>query len=266
MPTMKKKAPLEFRIGWSGRAHDYTQAEIDAVVEAMKTADPQTQGRFLARFEADFAAFVGAPHAFGVTNCTHALELAADLCRVGEGDEVVLPGHTYCASAIPFARTGARIRWADLDPATFLPSLADIKKVTTAKTKVIVVVHLYGLLNPEIEAIAAFARDRKIKLVEDCAQAFGARRGGRHAGTFGDFGCYSFHAQKNITTMGEGGVLVVADPALAKLTPGLRHNGHKPFVGPRRSIQLNWVTSDAVVRRERLRHGFSAWLKRLRVA
>jgi perosamine synthetase len=231
MPTAsKKKALPKFRIDWSGRAHDYSESEIAAVVQAMKTADPQTQGRYLKQFEADFAKFVGAHHAFGVTNCTHALELAADLCRLEKGDEVVLPGHTYCASAIPFARTGAKIRWADLAPETLLPSLADIERVTTAKTKVIVVVHLYGLLNPEIDAIASFARRKQIVLVEDCAQAFGARRNCQHAGTFGDFGCYSFHAQKNITTMGEGGVLTVADPELAKLVPGLRHNGHKPFV------------------------------------
>ena len=229
MPTAAKKAPLKFRISWSGRAHDYSESEIAAVVEAMKTADPQTQGRFLAKFEADFAAFTGAKSAFGMTNCTHALELAADLCRLGKGAEVVLPGHTYCASAIPFGRTGAAIRWADIDPATFLVSLKTVEKAVSAKTKVIVIVHLYGLLNPEIEKIAAFAKRKGIFLVEDCAQSFGAKRGGRHAGTFGDFGCYSFHAQKNMTTMGEGGVLVAADPAHAKLVPGLRHNGHKPF-------------------------------------
>lgn len=217
------------KIDWSGRAHDYTQAEIAAVVGAMKTADPQTQGRHLKQFEADFSAFVGQPHAFGVTNCTHALELAVDLTRLKPGDEVVLPGHTYCASAIPFGRSGATIRWADIDPDSFVISLKSIESLTTPKTKVIVIVHLYGLLNPQIAEIAAFARRKGIALVEDCAQSFGARRGGKHAGTFGDFGCYSFHAQKNITTLGEGGVLLIGDPSQAALVPGLRHNGHKPF-------------------------------------
>lgn len=229
MTTASQNVAPKYRIDWSGRAHDYTESEVAAVVDAMRRADPQTQGRHLRQFEADFAAFVGRPHAFGVTNCTHALELAADLCRLGPGDEVVLPGHTYCASAIPFGRTGARLRWADVAPDTFLPSLAAVEAVTTPRTKVIVLVHLYGLINPDVERIAAFARAKGIRLVEDCAQSFGARRAGRASGTAGDFACYSFHGQKNITTMGEGGALTVADPALAKLVPGLRHNGHKPF-------------------------------------
>lgn len=228
--TTANKTPVQFRIGWSGRAHDYTESEIAAVVEAMKTADPQTQGRFLAKFEKNFAAFTGARHAFGVTNCTHALELVADLTRIGKGDEVIVPGHTYCASVIPFARTGATLLWADLNPETFLISLETIKALITPRTKVILIVHLYGLLNPDVEAISDFAKSRGIILVEDCAQSFGATRNGRHSGTFGDFGCYSFHAQKNITTMGEGGALVVADAKNAALVPGLRHNGHKPFV------------------------------------
>jgi perosamine synthetase len=219
---------MGFKIDWSGRAVDYTEEEISKVVEVMKNADPQTQGPYLKKFEADFGEFVGASHCFGVTNCTNALELIADLTGLKEGDEVIIPGHTYCASAIPFGRTGATIKWADIDPETFLISLDSIKKLTCEKTKVIVVVHLYGQLC-EIEEISAYAKSQGIYLIEDCAQSLGAVKKGQNGGTFGDFGAYSFHAQKNITTLGEGGMLVVKDPVLARLVPGLRHNGHRSF-------------------------------------
>ena len=220
------------RINWSGRGHDYTDEDIAVVAEVMRQADPLTQGRYLKAFEQDFAGFIGGRRAcFGMTNCAHTLEMAAILARLGRGDEVIVPAHTYCASAIPFARTGAALRWADIDADTFLVSAKTIAKLITPRTKAIVVVHLYGMLIPDIEAIAGLARDRGIVLVEDCAQSLGATLHGCAGGTFGDFGCYSFHAQKNITTLGEGGMLAVRDPDAAKLVPGLRHNGHVPFAG-----------------------------------
>lgn len=219
---------MNFKINWSGRSIDYSQEEINAVIEVMKYADPQTQGKYLKQFEADFSSFISSPNAFGVTNCTHALELIADLITLKKGDEVIIPGHTYCATAIPFARTGAVIKWADIDNETFLVSLDSIRNLTTEKTKAIVVVHLYGLMC-DIEAIAKFAKSKNISLIEDCAQSLGAFKNGKSCGTFGDFAAFSFHAQKNITTMGEGGMLIVRDNNLSRLVPGLRHNGHKPF-------------------------------------
>jgi len=221
---------MNMRINWSGRGHDYSEEDIAAVVDVMRNGDPLTQGPYLKGFEADFSAQVaGGQACFGMTNCAHTLEMAAILSGVGPGDEVIMPGHTYCASAIPFARTGAMLRWADIDADTFLVSANTIEPLITDKTKAIVVVHLYGMIIPDIEAIAALARERGLILVEDCAQSLGATLSGKSGGTFGDFGCYSFHGQKNITTLGEGGMLTVADPETAKLVPGLRHNGHRPF-------------------------------------
>jgi len=218
------------RINWSGRGHDYTEEDIAVVAEVMLTADPLTQGRYLKAFERDFGAFIGGGRAcFGMTNCAHTLEMAAILSRLVPGDEVIIPGHTYCASAIPFARTGATIRWADIDPDTFLVSAVTIGKLISPRTKAIVVVHLYGMIVPDIEAIVKLARDHNIILIEDCAQSLGATRNGHSGGTFGDLGCFSFHAQKNITTLGEGGMLAVRDREVARLVPGLRHNGHAPF-------------------------------------
>lgn len=219
---------MKFKIGWSGKAIEYTDEEVNTVVNVMKHADPQTQGKHLAQFESDFSEFIGQKNCFGLTNCTHALELAADLAGIKSGDEVIIPAHTYCASAIPFGRTGAKLRWADMDPDTFLVSLDSIKELTTPQTRVIVVVHLYGMMC-DVPAIAEYAKTRGIILIEDVAQAIGAKMNGQSAGTFGDFGAFSFHGQKNVTMFGEGGALTLKDSNLAKLVPGLRHNGHKPF-------------------------------------
>jgi dTDP-4-amino-4,6-dideoxygalactose transaminase len=222
----------DIKIPWSGRGTTYTEDEIAAVVEAMRTADPQTQGRFQAEFERRFAEYVDSPHAFAVTSCTAALELAALLCRLEPGDEVVLPAHTFAASAIPFARTGARLVWADIDPDTRVVTAETLARCITPRTKVVVVVHLYGLVC-DMDPIMELAREHGLLVVEDAAQAVGARYKGKPAGSIGDFGCFSFHTHKNMTTLGEGGVLTVADPARAKLVPGLRHNGMRAFEGER---------------------------------
>ena len=215
-------------VPWSGRGDQYTQDEIDYIVEAIQNADPLTQGKYQQEFENTFKSQMGVQHAFAMTNCTAALTLAAVLTQVGKGDEVIIPAHTFAASAIPFAKTGAKIIWADIDPDTWTISPASVKKLITTKTKVIVPVHLYGLM-ADMQAIMELAKQHNIYVVEDAGQAPGASCNGKKAGSIGDFGCFSFHTHKNITTLGEGGMLTVKDPELARLVPGLRHNGMRPY-------------------------------------
>lgn len=221
---------MEIKIDWPQRGHGYSDKEIAIVAEVMRaTGQPLTNGPHVRRFELDFAEYVGANQAFALMSCAHALDITAMLLNLSHGDEVIIPAHTYCASALAFARRGAVIRWADIDPKSLTIAPESLRNLVTSKTKAIVVVHLYGLLSPHIEEIATFAKERGIPLIEDCAQALGAKLIDRHCGTFGDFGCYSFHAQKNLSTLGEGGMLVVANPALAEKVSGLRLNGHAPF-------------------------------------
>ena len=113
------------------------------------------------------------------------------------GDEVIIPGHTYCATAIPFGRQGATIKWADIDPDTFEVSAESVRSLISEKTKAIIVVHLYGLMC-DVETIADIAKENDIMLVEDCAQALGASYKGQKCGNFGDISLYSFQSQKNI--------------------------------------------------------------------
>jgi len=218
----------KFRIDWSGRAFNYSNSEIEAVVKAMREADPLTQGKYLKQFEDAFARHNTTPNSFAVANCTNALDLAAILSGLKKGDEVIIPAHTFCATAIPFARTGAAIRWADIDPQTMVISAESISRIITKKTKVIVVVHLYGLM-ADMDKIMGIAKKHNCLVVEDSAQAIGAEYKGRKAGSIGDFGAFSFHCQKNLTTLGEGGMLTVKSGDLAQKVPGLRHNGVRPF-------------------------------------
>ncbi len=221
---------MNIRIDWPPRGHGYTEEEIDAVARVMRaTGEALTQGACVQEFEEAFSDYLGVDNAFTTMSCAHALDIAGMLADVQPGNEVIIPAHTYCASAISFARRGAIIKWADICPDSLTITLDSIRELTTDKTKAIVAVHLYGLLCPEITGISSYAAERDIVLIEDCAQALGAMGHGKHAGTFGDIGCYSFHSQKNLTTLGEGGMIVIRDPVLAEKVPGLRMNGHVQF-------------------------------------
>ncbi|MES2294521.1 MAG: DegT/DnrJ/EryC1/StrS family aminotransferase [Pseudomonadota bacterium] len=226
-----------FQVDWSGKGLQYTDEEIALVGEVMRSADPLTQGRYQAEFERTFSNYVGSRHAFAVSSATAALELSALLCRLGPGDEVIIPAHTFAASAISFARTGAKIVWADIDRDTRVVTAATIEPCITSRTRCVVVVHLYGLVC-DMDPILALADQYNFKVVEDAAQAVGSRYKGRQAGSIGDFGCFSFHTHKNISTLGEGGMLTVKSDADAALTPGLRHNGMRGFPEER---QHYWI-------------------------
>ena len=223
---------MELKVDFSARAITYTQEEVNKVVEVMTKASTLTQGEYLAKFESKAKKYFDVNNVFAVANGTNALELSAILSNLKEGDEVIIPSHTFCASAIPFARTGAKIVWADIDPDTRLIDPEDIKRKITDKTKALVIVHLYGM-SCDMDAIMNIVNEHNLVLTEDCAQSLGAEYKGRKTGTFGDFAIFSLHTQKNITTLGEGGLLIVKDDNIAKNIPGLRHNGLRGFTGER---------------------------------
>ena len=219
---------MEFKIKFSGKGHDYTREEIDTVVYTMKTAEPYTQGAYQKAFEQKFCDHIGADYAFAVCNATAALEMAAQLCQFQPGDEIIIPAHTFTSSAYPFAKKGAKIVWADIDLQTRVVTADTLAKKITPKTKVIVVVHLYGYV-ADMSAIVNLATQHNILLIEDAAQSMWTSVDGKKSGTFGDIGIFSLHSHKNITTLGEGGIIVVKDPKMAAIIPMLRHNGHCLF-------------------------------------
>ncbi len=225
---------MERKIPFSGRSIDYTEEEISCVVNAMRTAEPLTQGRFMREFEEKFADYQGVPRGTCFTTCNGcaALEMSAQLCRFTPGDEFVIPSHTFTASCYPFIKKGGTPVWADIDLATRVVTRESIERVLTPKTKAVVVVHLYGYV-ADMPAIVDLCRERKLLLIEDTAQAIGSELDGKKAGSFGDISIFSFHSHKNLTTLGEGGMIFVRDPKQAALIPMIRHNGHCAYTFPR---------------------------------
>ncbi|MDD2914609.1 MAG: DegT/DnrJ/EryC1/StrS family aminotransferase [Gallionella sp.] len=223
---------MQFKIPFSGRAHAYTPDELATIIEAASNAVTLTQGRYRDIFETAFKAYAGAEHAFAICNAASALELSAQLCCFKPGDEVIIPSHTFTASAYPFIKKGATPVWADIDPVKRVVTAESIRACLTERSRAIVVVHLYGY-GADMHEIMQLAREKNLIVIEDAAQSLGVFIDGKMAGTFGDFGAFSFHSHKNITTLGEGGMLVVKDPQAAAIVPMIRHNAHCAFTGQR---------------------------------
>lgn len=219
---------MNFKIPFSGRAHSYTNDEVKIVVDTMQTAKTLTQGFHKEKFQNKFSEYSGAKYSFAVNNATSALEISAQLCQFNSGDEVIIPAHTYTATAYPFLKKGAKIVWSDIDLKSRVITSQTIEQCITKNTKAIVVVHLYGFC-ADMVSIMELAEKHDLLVVEDCAQALGTRFNNQMAGTFGDFGVFSFHSHKNISTLGEGGMLVVKDKKIAKIIPMIHHNGHCDF-------------------------------------
>ena len=188
-------------------------------------------------FEKDFTRFTGCADSVALSSCSSALELTAILSGLDPGDEVIMPAHTFVATAVPFARTGATVRWADIDRDTREISAESIASLICERTKVLVVVHLYGL-PADMDAIMAIAEEHNLVVVEDCAQAPGAVYKGRRVGSIGHFGCFSFQTHKNMPTLGEGGMLTVRDRRHGRQARRLRWMGIWAFEGQR---EKDWV-------------------------
>jgi len=219
---------MKQKILWSGKSHNYNSSEIKYIVKAIKNADPLSQGKYLNLFEEKLKKYLNSKNIFVTSSAASAMEIIAQLLKLKKNDEVIIPAHTYCASAIPFARNGAKIVWCDINLNTRTLDFNDVKKKITKKTKAIVAVHLYGYA-VDLFPLKKIIGKRRISLIEDCAQAFGAELNKKKAGTFGDYSCFSFHAQKNMTTLGEGGALYVKNKNHAAKVFSLRLNGHAPF-------------------------------------
>jgi len=196
------------------------------------------QGPRVAEFERRFAEFVGAPYAVATTSCTTALHLSLAALRAGPGDEVIVPAFTWIATANAVAYTGATPVLCDIDLETYNVDPEALGAALTPRTAGVVPVHLFGRL-AESETLAR----EGLWVVEDAACAFGARRGGAHAGTWGTAGCFSFHPRKSITT-GEGGMLVTGDGELAALARTLRDHGGTRSGHARHVSDRPWSMAD----------------------
>ncbi len=181
------------------------------------------QGPFVAEFEQKLAAYASSPHAVATSSCTTALQIAVAALGVGPGDEVIVPAFTWVSTANVVEERGARPVFCDVDLATFNLDAAQAASLVTDRTVGIVPVHLFGLA-ADLDRIGELAARHGLWMVEDAACSLGGWYRGRHTGTFGELGCFSFHPRKSITT-GEGGMITAARDDLAALARSLRDHG-----------------------------------------
>jgi dTDP-4-amino-4,6-dideoxygalactose transaminase len=210
-----------------GRAFAGLQDELTEVFQRLGAQGAFSLGEELRAFEEEFAAFCGAQHCVGVCDGTDALKLALLGMGVGPGDEVVTVPMTFIATLEAIAGTGATPVLADIDPETRCLDPEQLRAKLTDRTKAVVPVHLYGRPAPMGE-IRAAAGEAGARVLEDAAQAHGARLDGVRTGALGDAAGFSFYPTKNLGALGDGGAVVTDDEELAAAVRSLRHHGSAP--------------------------------------
>ncbi|CAM9986353.1 unnamed protein product, partial [Phaeothamnion confervicola] len=200
------------------------QKEVEEAVCRVLARTQYVLGPEVAAFEQEFAAYHGVPHALGVASGTDALVLALKACGVGPGDEVICPPFTFMATAGAVSMVGARPVFCDVEPDTFTIDPGKLEACLTPQTRAVQVVHLYG--QPcAMDEILAFAKKHNLFVIEDCAQATGSEYKGQKVGTLGDAGCFSFYPSKNLGGVGDGGMFICKDSAVAEKVKCLRDHG-----------------------------------------
>jgi dTDP-4-amino-4,6-dideoxygalactose transaminase len=228
--------------------------EVRAALEQVFASGHFILGPEGAALEKEIAALVGVPHAVACNSGTDALHMALRAAGIGPGDEVVTPAFTFIATAEAIAYVGAKPAFADVDGATFNMTAATLEKALTPRTRAVIVVHLFGQC-ADMPPIVALCRERKLVLIEDCAQAIGADWAGTQAGAWGDFGCFSFYPTKNLGAYGDAGLVTARDAKHDAMLRMLRHHGSKQAY-QHEVIGLNSRLSEmqAAILRVKLKH------------
>lgn len=198
--------------------------EIDAAIAAVISTSSYIGGQHVKSFEENFAAFVGAKYCIGCGNGTDALEILLQAVGVGEGDEVLVPANSWISTSEAVSSVGATPVFVDTNPLSYTINPEKIKTSITAKTKVIIPVHLYGQPAP-MDEIMAIAREYNVKVIEDCAQAHGALYKNQSVGTFGHAAAFSFYPGKNLGAYGDAGAMVTNDEKIATQARRIANHG-----------------------------------------
>lgn len=251
--------------------HQAGLEELRDACERVLTSGRYVLGRETSRFEDSFADYCGVAHCVGVANGTDALEIALRAAQVQAGDKVVTTANAGMYASIAINACAAEPIFVDVDPATMNMCPEALRNVLALRPRAVVITHLYGRL-AAMEELSGVARDAGAIVLEDCAQAHGARRGDRHAGAFGDIGCFSFYPTKNLGALGDGGAIVTNQASLAERACQLRQYGwtrkyHCELAGGRNSrldemqaallnVKLGWLARQNRARREIARRYF----------
>jgi dTDP-4-amino-4,6-dideoxygalactose transaminase len=197
------------------RQHAPIQADLRAAFERVLGASSYILGEEVARFEAEFAAYCGVDHCVGVASGTAALTIAARAAGIQPGDEVIVPAHTFVASALGLLHAGAVPVFCDVDAGTGLIDADAAADAVTSRTTAILAVHLYGQM-ADMDALESVATRSGLLVLEDAAQAHGAGYRDRRAGSFGAAGAFSFYPSKNLGALGDGGAICTNDARVAE--------------------------------------------------
>jgi dTDP-4-amino-4,6-dideoxygalactose transaminase len=218
-----------------GRHHNPIKKDLISAFERVLDSNQFVLSDEVKKFEDEMVAYTGAKHAVGVSNGTNALILSLKAMGIGNGDEVITTPFTFIATAEVIALIGAKPIFCDIDPKTFNIDAGKIKKHVSARTRAIMPVHLYGQ-TADMDAINRIAKDYNLKVIEDMAQAIGAKYRGKQAGVFGDTACISFYVTKNLSALGDAGMILTNSEAMDKKIRGYRVHGavkkyHHDFLG-----------------------------------
>jgi dTDP-4-amino-4,6-dideoxygalactose transaminase len=239
------------------------QLELEAAFNRVMDSGWYILGQELEAFEREFAAYCGARFCVGVGNGLDALHLILRAWDIGPGDEVIVPANTYIATWLAVSYAGARPVPVEPDPQTYNLDPQRIAAAITARTKAILPVHLYGL-PADMDPIRDVARSRGLRVIEDAAQAHGARYKGRRVGSLGDAAGFSFYPGKNLGAFGDGGAVVTDDPELAGRIAVLRNYGSSlKYSHEIKGYNSRLDELQAALLRVRLRH-LDAWNERRR--
>uniref|UniRef100_A0A7V3J9J8 DegT/DnrJ/EryC1/StrS family aminotransferase n=1 Tax=candidate division CPR3 bacterium TaxID=2268181 RepID=A0A7V3J9J8_UNCC3 len=200
------------------------KSEIDEAIAGVMEKGRYILGEETKAFEEEFASYIGVNYGIGVGSGTEALHIALTALGVGPGDEVITVSHTAVATVAAVELTGARPVLVDIEKDYYTIDPEKISSAITSRTKAIIPVHIYGQ-PADLDPILTIAREKGIKVIEDCAQAHGARYKGKRVGSFGDAGCFSFYPTKNLGAIGDGGMVVSNDRKLAEKIRLLREYG-----------------------------------------
>ena len=231
-----------------------SRPEINAAIQGVLDRSDYILGDEVRLFEEDFAKYIGTTHALSVGSGLDALEIALRAYGIGPGDEVITAANTFIATALAIIAVGAKPVLAEMDPATYNIDPAAIEAAITSRTRGIMPVHLYGQ-PADMEPILAIARKHNLLVIEDAAQAHGAKYAGKRAGSWGHAAAFSFYPGKNLGAYGDGGIITTNDAAIAEKIRYLRNYGQKVkyehvIVGTNSRLD----TIQAAILRVKLRH------------
>lgn len=236
------------------RQYSMISAEINLAIKDVLSSGRYILGENVAKFEEEFARYCGTRYAVGISSGTAALHLALLACGVGQGDEVITAANTYIATIFAISYIGAQPVPVDIDPESYTLDIAQVEKAITKRTRAIIPVPLYGQC-ADMGPIVELAKNYRLKVIEDAAQAHGAEYKVRKAGSLGDLGCFSFYPSKNLGGCGDGGVVVTNDEEIYEKLRIYRYMG-QPKQHPHLVIgyQERLDELQAAILRIKLRH------------